>query len=214
LWKAELIDRLSPRPHQLLLDIAGGTGDIARHFLARAGTGATALVLDLTPAMLEHGRDRAIDDGVLDGIQWICGDAERLPVASSSVDACTIAFGLRNVTHIAAALSEARRVLKPGGRFGIVVPGLRVDVATEGIPPHLQPFWHWDFVAFHSPEWWRRHWEKTGLLQVEQADWVPDGWRHWLAWMEICADRGQVGADPERLDRALAAWNGVTTAQR
>jgi demethylmenaquinone methyltransferase / 2-methoxy-6-polyprenyl-1,4-benzoquinol methylase len=117
LWKAELIDRLGPRPGQLLLDVAGGTGDIAQRFLDRAGAGARAIVCDLTQSMLQRGRDRAIDRGNIAGIEWLCGDAERLPVGDASIDAYTIAFGLRNVTHIDAALSEARRVLKPGGRF-------------------------------------------------------------------------------------------------
>jgi len=117
LWKAELIDRLVPRPGQLLLDVAGGTGDIARRFLDRAGPTARAVVCDLTERMLRRGRDRAIDQGRVAGIEWICGDAERLPVADASIDAYTIAFGLRNVTHVGVALSEARRVLKPGGRF-------------------------------------------------------------------------------------------------
>ena len=116
LWKAELIDRLTPRPGQILLDVAGGTGDIAQRFLARAG-GGFAIVCDINQSMLGHGRDRAIDAGLLSGIAWLCGDAERLPVADASVDAYTIAFGLRNVTDIAAALAEARRVLRPGGRF-------------------------------------------------------------------------------------------------
>ncbi|HEX7969423.1 MAG TPA: bifunctional demethylmenaquinone methyltransferase/2-methoxy-6-polyprenyl-1,4-benzoquinol methylase UbiE [Stellaceae bacterium] len=117
LWKAELIDRLAPRPGQLLLDVAGGTGDIAQRFLDRAGASAHVIVCDITLSMLQHGRDRAIDQGRLAGIDWVCGDAERLPLAGASVDAYTIGFGLRNVTHIAAALAEARRVLRPGGRF-------------------------------------------------------------------------------------------------
>jgi demethylmenaquinone methyltransferase / 2-methoxy-6-polyprenyl-1,4-benzoquinol methylase len=116
-WKAQLIDRLNPRPGQTLVDIAGGTGDIALRFLDRAGAGAAALVCDLTPAMVSAGRDRAIDRGRIAGIDWIVGDAESLPLASRSADACAIAFGLRNVTRIDRALSEARRVLKPGGRF-------------------------------------------------------------------------------------------------
>jgi demethylmenaquinone methyltransferase/2-methoxy-6-polyprenyl-1,4-benzoquinol methylase len=116
LWKAELIDRLAPRPGQRLLDVAGGTGDIARRFLARAGE-ARAIVCDINESMLRHGRDRSIDAGILAGIEWVCGDAESLPVETAGVDAYTIAFGLRNVTHIDAALAEARRVLKPGGRF-------------------------------------------------------------------------------------------------
>jgi demethylmenaquinone methyltransferase / 2-methoxy-6-polyprenyl-1,4-benzoquinol methylase len=116
-WKAALIDRLNPRPGTVLLDLAGGTGDVATRFLDRAGPGSLALVCDINRAMLARGRDRAIDRGRLDGIIWLAGDAERLPLASSSVDACTVAFGLRNVTRLEVALAEVRRVLKPGGRF-------------------------------------------------------------------------------------------------
>ena len=115
LWKSEMIRRLNPRPGQLLLDVAGGTGDIAERFVATPGT--SAIVCDVNQAMVETGRDRAIDRGRLSEIAWLCGDAEALPIASRSVDAVTIAFGLRNVTHMEAALAEMRRVLKPGGRF-------------------------------------------------------------------------------------------------
>jgi demethylmenaquinone methyltransferase/2-methoxy-6-polyprenyl-1,4-benzoquinol methylase len=117
LWKAELIAWLAPRPGESLLDVAGGTGDIAFRYLARAGEGARVVVCDLTPAMLVVGRDRAIDRGIVRGIDWVAGDAQALPLADRSVDAYTIAFGLRNVTDIDRALCEARRVLKPGGRF-------------------------------------------------------------------------------------------------
>lgn len=116
LWKAELVDRLAPRAGQELLDVAGGTGDIALRILQRAG-GARVIVCDINENMLGHGRDRAIDAGRLAGIAWIVGDAEALPVADASVDGYTIAFGLRNVTHLDRVLFEARRVLKPGGRF-------------------------------------------------------------------------------------------------
>lgn len=116
-WKTQLIDRLAPRTGQSLLDLAGGTGDVAGRFLARAGTGASVVVCDINESMVRHGRDRSIDRGVIQAITWAVGDAENLPMASQSFDACTISFGLRNVTRIAAALREARRVLKPGGRF-------------------------------------------------------------------------------------------------
>jgi demethylmenaquinone methyltransferase/2-methoxy-6-polyprenyl-1,4-benzoquinol methylase len=119
LWKSTLIDLLAPRNGEHFIDVAGGTGDIAFRILARltqsAGTSVT--VCDLTPAMLETGRARGIDRGLLQGIDWIAGNAEALPFADRSFDAYTIAFGLRNVTHIDKALEEARRVLKPGGRF-------------------------------------------------------------------------------------------------
>ena len=117
LWKGALIDWLAPRPGQLLLDVAGGTGDIAQRFLARTGASGRVVVCDLTPAMLAVGRDRAIDRGIVSGIDWVAGDAQALPLADRSVDAYTSAFGLRNVAEIDKALAEARRVLKPGGRF-------------------------------------------------------------------------------------------------
>jgi demethylmenaquinone methyltransferase/2-methoxy-6-polyprenyl-1,4-benzoquinol methylase len=127
LWKAALIDWLNPRPGHHLLDVAGGTGDIAFRFLERtrprhvaegdAPPAARVTVCDINRNMLGVGRDRSLDRGILGGIDFVCGDAENLPVASSSVDYYTIAFGLRNVTHIDAALAEARRVLRPGGRF-------------------------------------------------------------------------------------------------
>ncbi len=115
LWKASLIDQLRPRPNQHLLDVAGGTGDIAFRFLAAGGGRVT--VCDLTESMVRVGRDRALDRGLLASLDWTVGDAQALPVADGSVDAQTIAFGLRNVTDIDSALREAHRVLRPGGRF-------------------------------------------------------------------------------------------------
>lgn len=115
LWKNALIDWLHPTPAMHLLDVAGGTGDVACRF--RAAGGGPVTVCDINESMLRHGRDRAIDRGLLAGFDWCVGDAEALPLADRSVDAFTIAFGLRNVTRPAAALREARRVLKPGGRF-------------------------------------------------------------------------------------------------
>ena len=115
LWKDALIDRLKPRAGMRLLDVAGGTGDIAFRFLD-AGGGAAA-VCDLTEGMVRVGRDRAVDRGLLRGVDWLVGDAQNLPLPDRWADAYTIAFGLRNVTDIDRALAEARRVLKPGGLF-------------------------------------------------------------------------------------------------
>jgi demethylmenaquinone methyltransferase / 2-methoxy-6-polyprenyl-1,4-benzoquinol methylase len=145
LWKLEFIDRLAPRRGETVLDVAGGTGDIALGIRERTGGAGEVIVCDITRRMIEIGRDRAIDRGVLHGIEFLCGDAERLPIAGASVDAYTIAFGLRNVTDIDAALAEARRVLKPGGRFfclefsRIVLPALArlYDVYSFGILPRI-----------------------------------------------------------------------------
>ena len=113
-WKAALLDWLAPGPDMRLLDVAGGTGDIAAGFLARGGRGAT--VCDINPAMIQVGRARQQRKG-MPNLNWVCGDAEALPVPDRSVDAYSIAFGLRNVTRIDAALREAQRVLRTGGRF-------------------------------------------------------------------------------------------------
>lgn len=117
LWKSALIDWLRPRPDWHHLDVAGGTGDVAQRVHGATGGQAHVSVCDASPEMLARGRDRAIDRGILKQMDWLCADAEALPIANGSVDAYTIAFGLRNVTHIDRALAEARRVLKPGGRF-------------------------------------------------------------------------------------------------
>lgn len=143
LWKSILLSEIRPQPGQVLLDVAGGTGDIAFRFLDRGG--GRVLVCDLTEAMVRVGRDRALDRGLVTGIDWVVGDAQNLPVASRSVDVYTIAFGLRNVTEIDRALAEARRVLKPGGRFfclefsRVAVPGLReaYDVYSFSVLPRL-----------------------------------------------------------------------------
>ena len=114
-WKSVFMNRLGPQPGTQLLDVGGGTGDIAFAFLARGGGAAT--VCDINAEMLEVGRRRAMDRGILENLEWTCGDAENLPVADASVDVYTTVFCIRNVTDVPAALHEARRVLKPGGRF-------------------------------------------------------------------------------------------------
>jgi demethylmenaquinone methyltransferase/2-methoxy-6-polyprenyl-1,4-benzoquinol methylase len=116
LWKQAMIDWLAPRPGMRLLDVAGGTGDISFRFLDRLKGDGEATVCDMTAAMLAEGRRRAEKDHVF-GVDWVCGDAMALPFPDCTFDAYTIAFGIRNVTRIEKALTEAFRVLKPGGRF-------------------------------------------------------------------------------------------------
>ncbi len=122
LWKDRFVRMIRPQAHKggrplHYLDVAGGTGDIAFRIRRKAGPGAAITLCDLNENMLSVGRNRAIDLGWLDDFQWVTGNAEFLPVPDSSVDVYTIAFGLRNVTHIDTALREAFRVLRPGGRF-------------------------------------------------------------------------------------------------
>ena len=115
LWKNSMVNWLNPQAGMSIVDVAGGTGDIAMRLRGRADCRVT--VVDINPHMLEQGRNRAIDRNYIKGIDWVCADAEALPCPNDSFDAYTIAFGIRNVTHIGKALAEAFRVLKPGGRF-------------------------------------------------------------------------------------------------
>jgi demethylmenaquinone methyltransferase / 2-methoxy-6-polyprenyl-1,4-benzoquinol methylase len=117
LWKDRLVRMIRPRPNLKYLDVAGGTGDIAFRIRKSAGPDTHVTVFDLNEHMLSVGRDRAIDRGWLTGFEFITGNAESLPFPDNSFDVYTIAFGLRNVTHIDTALKEAARVLRPGGRF-------------------------------------------------------------------------------------------------
>ncbi len=119
LWKDAMMDWLAPRPGQRLLDVAGGTGDIAFRFLKRAPE-ASAVVLDMTESMLDAGRKRAEAERLGDRLEWVVGDAMALPSENASFDVYTISFGIRNVTRIGDALKEAYRVLKPGGRLMVL----------------------------------------------------------------------------------------------
>jgi demethylmenaquinone methyltransferase/2-methoxy-6-polyprenyl-1,4-benzoquinol methylase len=142
LWKNTLIDWLRPHGDMTLLDVGGGTGDIAFKFLDKGGNKVT--VCDINEEMLTHGRNRAINEGHLKGLKWVNGDAEHLPIEDSSVDAYTIAFCIRNVTHIDKALSEARRVLKPGGRF------MCLEFSRVALPLLEKPY---DIYSFKVLPW-------------------------------------------------------------
>jgi demethylmenaquinone methyltransferase/2-methoxy-6-polyprenyl-1,4-benzoquinol methylase len=130
LWKDKFVRLMNPQDGQVILDVAGGTGDIAIRSYRHTKGKAKITVCDINPAMLQEGRAKVIDHGILKGIDFITGNAEELPIASHSVDIYCIAFGLRNVTHIDKALREAARVLKPGGKFFCMEfsPGVRREL--------------------------------------------------------------------------------------
>ena len=132
IWKDAMMDWLAPRPGQRLLDVAGGTGDIAFRFLKRAGHGH-ATVLDLTEPMLIEGRKRAEAAAMADSLDWLVGDAMALPFADNS-------FDIRNVTRPQEALNEAFRVLRPGGRLMVL--------EFSQIPNDLMQ-WAYDLYSFN-----------------------------------------------------------------
>jgi demethylmenaquinone methyltransferase/2-methoxy-6-polyprenyl-1,4-benzoquinol methylase len=115
LWKRFAVEASGVRPGERVLDIAGGTGDLARLFSGRVGQRGEVVLTDINPAMLRHGRDRLLDAGIV--LPLAQCDAEKLPFAAERFDCVSVAFGLRNMTHKETALAEMRRVLRPGGRL-------------------------------------------------------------------------------------------------
>ena len=115
IWKSFTIGRAAVRPGMKVLDIAGGTGDLARAFARQAGPQGEVWLTDINDSMLRVGRDRLTDDGLILPLA-VC-DAEKLPFASNTFDLVSVAFGLRNMTHKDLALAEMNRVLKPGGKL-------------------------------------------------------------------------------------------------
>lgn len=130
LWKRFAMGLLNVRPGQSILDLAGGTGDLARLLAPAVGSGGKVVVSDINEGMLERGRRRLADLGIVGNVEFVLADAQTLPFPDSSFDAIIIAFGLRNVTDKDAALREMHRVLRPGGRAVVLefstptLPGL------------------------------------------------------------------------------------------
>ncbi|MDX1676356.1 bifunctional demethylmenaquinone methyltransferase/2-methoxy-6-polyprenyl-1,4-benzoquinol methylase UbiE [Arsukibacterium sp.] len=117
LWKRFTLDCSGVRPGQQVLDLAGGTGDIAALFSRRVGPSGKVILADINESMLNVGRDKLRDSGLISNIEFVQANAEALPFADNSFDIVSIGFGLRNVTDKAAALQSMFRVLKPGGRL-------------------------------------------------------------------------------------------------
>lgn len=131
LWKRFAISLTGVRQGERVLDLAGGTGDLARLLLPRVAPQGEVILADINAAMLEQGRARLLDQGYCQGLEFVQADAETLPFTDASFDCITIAFGLRNVTRKEQALADMYRVLKPGGRLLVLefsrpnLPGLK-----------------------------------------------------------------------------------------
>jgi demethylmenaquinone methyltransferase/2-methoxy-6-polyprenyl-1,4-benzoquinol methylase len=137
IWKRIFVNAIAASPRETLLDLAGGTGDIAFGALER---GAKRVILtDVNPAMLEVAQKRALDRGITQGLEFAVVDAERIPLPDRSVEKISIAFGLRNCTDKDAVLREARRVLRPGGRFHCL------EFSKVGIEPLARIYDTWSF---------------------------------------------------------------------
>jgi SAM-dependent methyltransferase len=198
LWLAEwLSERVELAPGMRVLDLGCGSA-MSSIFLAREH-GATVFATDLwIPASENWGRIR--EAGLEDRVIPIQAEAHALPFAPEYFDAIVSLDSYSYYGTDDLYLSYVSRFLRPGGQIGIVTPGLVEEI--EEPPPHLlrpqkngRVFWEPDCWTFHTPAWWRRHWERSGLVEVELAEPMPDGWRHW-AQHERAVEASGLGVFP------------------
>ncbi|HEX5502938.1 MAG TPA: methyltransferase domain-containing protein [Thermomicrobiales bacterium] len=199
-WLAEALAQVMDlRPGQRVLDMGCGRA-ISSIFLARE-FGVQVWATDLWVAASDNWR-RIRAAGLADRVFPLHAEAHALPFADDFFDAAVSLDAYHYFGTDDLYLAYYARFVKPGGQLGIVVPGLRHELA-DGLPAHLAPYWEPDFWSFHSPDWWRAHWERTGPVAVEHADLVPDGWRHWLRWLEVAAAHGY-RSDPQEAEMLRA----------
>jgi len=184
-WKDAFVSLMRPRAGEVIVDVAGGTGDIALRIARVMGGRCSLAVCDINSAMVRAGRDKAIDRGWLDEIEWVAGSAESLPFADESVDLLSIAFGLRNVTRIDTALAEFYRVLKRGGRF------FCMEFSPSSAPP-LRPFY--DLYSFSVLPWLGEHiaGDRSAYLYLAESI------RRFPAPKVLAARMKRAGFDPVR----------------
>jgi cyclopropane fatty-acyl-phospholipid synthase-like methyltransferase len=183
LWLAEhLSEALALEPGMRVLDLGCGKA-ISSIFLAKE-FGVHVVAADLWIQPSENAR-RIEAAGIADRVVPVHAEAHALPFAHESFDAIVSLDAYHYFGTDDLYLGTIAKFLRPGGRFGIVVPGLAREI--DEVPEHLRPWWEWDFCAFHTPGWWRAHWAKTGLVAVETADWMADGHALWLEWSRIAA---------------------------
>ena len=183
LWLLEsLADELVLEPGQRVLDLGCGKA-MTSIFLARE-FGVEVVAADLWIDAAENA-ERIEAAGVSELVTAVHAEAHALPFEPESFDAVVSIDAYQYFGTDDLYIGSLVHYLRPGGRIGIVVPSLSREIGSD-VPPHLAPYWEWEFCCFHSPAWWRAHWEKTGLVTVDVADWIDDGWRDWLHFTEVC----------------------------
>jgi SAM-dependent methyltransferase len=167
-----------------ILDLGCGTA-LTSIFLAKEyDLQVTAADLWVTPA--ENWR-RITAAGCTERVMPLRVEAHELPFAEGYFDAVVSIDAYHYFGTADGYLSYLARFVTPGGRIGVVVPGLVSEFDGDRPPQHLQPYWSPDFWTFHSPVWWRRLWSRSGAIEVESAHLLENGWSEWAAWNELCA---------------------------
>ena len=184
LWLTEwLTTALDLRPGMRVLDLGCGRGASSIFLRREFGVQVWATDLWLDPSeRMERIRDAGVDDGVFP----IHADARSLPFAAGFFDAIVSIDSFFYYGTDDFYLNYLARFLKPGGPIGIAGAGMMQEI-DGALPDHLRDWWTQDCWALHSAAWWRRHWERTGILEIELADTMPEGWQFWLDWHKAIA---------------------------
>ena len=187
LWLTESLSQVMDlKPGMRVLDMGCGRA-ISSIFLAKEFD-LQVWATDLWKKASDNW-ERIREAGVENQVFPIHAEAHSLPFAGEFFDAIVSMdsyhyFGTDDLY----LFGHFAQLVKPGGQIGIVVPGLVQEIPSADPPEHLQPHWYWDFWSFHSPDWWRKHWERSGVVSIELADMIPDGWKHWLTSDSISAE--------------------------
>lgn len=186
-WLAPALGLDALRPCARVLDLGCGRA-MTSVFLAREYD-AQVTAADLWIKPDENAR-RIAEAGFADRVLPVHAEAHDLPFAEGSFDAIVSIDAYHYFGTADLYLPTLTRLLKPGGRIGVVMPALREEFDGVEPPEPLKQYWERDpgFWAFHCADWWRRHWTRSGAVEVEAADWQPDGWRDWLRWCEVVAE--------------------------
>lgn len=199
-WLAPALGLDALRPCARVLDLGCGRA-MTSVFLAREyDAQVTAADLWIKP---DDNAQRIAEAGFADRVLPVHAEAHDLPFAEGSFDAIVSIDAYQYFGTNDLYLPTLTRLLKPGGRIGVVVPALREEPDGIEPPEHLEPWWEPDWWCFHSADWWRRQWTRSGAVEVETADWQPDGWRDWLRWCEVIADES-----PDEWHRTMARQVG------
>ncbi len=195
-WLAEALTQVMElKPGMRVLDMGCGKA-VSSIFLAKE-FGVQVWATDLWIEAAENWA-RVQEAGLEGQVFPVHAEAHSLPFADGFFDAAVSfdAYHYFGTDDLYLGYYYCK-LIKPGGRFGIVVPGLVDELGQGGVPAELRPYWEWDYCSFHSPQWWRRHWLKTPGVTVERADLVPDGWQHWLFWHAYSKEHGANFSDKE-----------------
>ncbi len=198
LWLTEwLTEEVGLQPDMRVLDL--GCGRASSSIFIRREFGALVWATDLWFDASENAQ-RIRDAGVEDGVFPVHADARSLPFSTEFFDAILsidsfVYYGTDDLY-----LNYLARFVKPGGQVGIAGAGL-INEIEGSVPGHLSQWWTHDHWCLHSAAWWRRHWQRTGIMQIEAADTLPDGWRLWLDWHKVVAPDNTVEIDALEADR-------------